>query len=78
MPNSDKPPYVFLELLVGLVGIFIVVFALTLVVGFIARERYRGTMTTKCPHCRSQIDKSATVCGACGREVGGGVSEGGR
>ena len=49
--------------------VFIIVFALVFIVGFIIREVYRATMTTKCPHCRSQVDRSATVCKSCGRDV---------
>lgn len=49
--------------------VFIIVFAMVFIGGFIVREIHRATMTTKCPHCRSQVDKSATVCKACGREV---------
>ena len=45
--------------------VFVLVFALVFVVGFVARGIYRATMTTKCPHCRSQVDKAATVCRHC-------------
>lgn len=49
--------------------VFIVVFAVVFIVGFVVREVYRGTMTTKCPHCRAQVDTAATVCKACGRDL---------
>lgn len=49
--------------------VFLVVFALAFVIGFAVRGIYRATMTTRCPHCREQVDKSATVCRSCGREV---------
>lgn len=48
---------------------FILVFGVVYIVGFFLRGMYRTTMTTKCPHCRSQIDKSASVCKQCGRDV---------
>lgn len=48
---------------------FFLVFAVVFIVGFFVREIYRGTMTTKCPYCRTQIDKSASVCKQCGRDV---------
>lgn len=51
------------------VDVFLLVFAVVFVVGFVAREIYRATMTTKCPHCRSQVDRSATVCAKCGRDL---------
>lgn len=48
---------------------FVLVFAVVFIVGFVVREVWRAAMTTKCPHCRSQVDKTATVCKACGRET---------
>lgn len=32
-----------------------------------ARKR---TMSVPCPHCRTNIDREARVCAACGRDVG--------
>lgn len=49
--------------------VFLLVFAVVFVLGFVGRGIYRATMTTRCPHCRSQVDKSATVCGQCGRDL---------
>lgn len=49
--------------------VFLLVFAVVFITGFVVRGTYRVAMTTKCPHCRSQVDKSATVCKACGRAV---------
>lgn len=49
--------------------VFLLVFAVVFVVGFVVRGIYRAAMTTKCPHCRSQVDKSAAVCAQCGRDL---------
>lgn len=49
--------------------VFILVFAVTFIVGFVIREVYRAAMTSKCPACRERIPKAATVCASCGREV---------
>lgn len=45
--------------------IFIVVFALVFIVGFVIR----AAMTTKCLHCRGEIDRGVSVCKHCGRDV---------
>lgn len=48
---------------------FILVFAVVFVVGFVVRSVYRTAATTKCRHCRVQVDKKATVCKSCGRDL---------
>jgi predicted amidophosphoribosyltransferase len=48
---------------------FLLVFAVVFIVGFFIRSIYRAVATTKCPYCRAQVDKVATVCKSCGRDL---------
>jgi hypothetical protein len=51
------------------VDVFVLVFAVVFIAGFVVRGIYRATSTWRCPECRTRISLKATRCSACGAVV---------